>query len=89
MMVLRYYAVGHGDGSRVLCGEDCASSRFVTGKIRGGRRRVASPRFELGSGDPESPMIDHYTTRLSRLPILSLLIILFRDSFLSQVFFDL
>lgn len=39
--------------------------------------RVASPRFELGSGDPESPMIDHYTTRLSVSPIHSLFIIFF------------
>ena len=27
---------------------------------------VASPRFELRSQDPESRMIDHYTTRLSK-----------------------
>lgn len=26
---------------------------------------VAPPRFELRSKDPESPMIDHYTTGLS------------------------
>ena len=33
---------------------------------------VASPRFELRSGDPESLMIDHYTTRLLNRSILSL-----------------
>ena len=35
---------------------------------------VASPRFELRSQDPESRMIDHYTTRLSKPPIMWLLL---------------
>lgn len=34
------------------------------------KRMVASPRFELRSQDPESRMIDHYTTRLSNPVIL-------------------
>lgn len=37
-------------------------------------KMVASRRFELRSQDPESRMIDHYTTRLSKSLISFLLI---------------
>ncbi len=37
---------------------------------------VASRRFELRSQDPESRMIDHYTTRLS-IPLIAKYFIMF------------
>ncbi len=42
--------------------------RFIP-NCKGKGKLVAGPRFELGSGDPKSPMLDRYTTRLYFLTI--------------------